>query len=273
MAVSFVCSPIAPSPPALRCCWEGVDVPPGPEVHSSPARVRVSTSGSQGGSAPLNVHARTCAVGATLHCALPSRSRLLVPPTPGKPRLVSTDGHAGSRFMVTAVRESSCHGWTRRSPLIVRSYDEHPWMCRGRTVSETVRGLLGRRRRGRGAWGPPSRTLPCAAVSSLRGGPRFSPACSGAAALAEVTAPWTPRPAPLPPSASAARRVTGAHAECLLRAGVPPSPPRTLGAGRSHTAWPTQSRPLRNPSLPAEAARVTLLVVAVTSSPSPRALA
>lgn len=122
----------------------------------------------------VNVHTRTCAVRAILHCALPSRSCPSVPPTPGKPWLVSTDGHAGSRFAVTAVRESSCHGWTRRSPLMARSYDEHPWMCRGRTVKETFRGLLGRRQRGRGAWGPPSRALPCPAVSSLRGGPRFS---------------------------------------------------------------------------------------------------
>lgn len=61
--------------------------------------------------------------------------------------------------------------------------------------------------------------------------------------------------------ASAALRLCGPTGHWSTR-GVP-SPGRgpplpAPDARRSHTAWPTQSRPLRNPSLPAEAARVTL---------------
>nr|CAI9712102.1 unnamed protein product [Rangifer tarandus platyrhynchus] len=65
----------------------------------------------------VNVHTRTCAVRAILHCALPSRSRPSVPPTPGKPWLVSTDGHAGSRFAVTAVPEVTAPWTPRPAPL------------------------------------------------------------------------------------------------------------------------------------------------------------
>ena len=128
---------------------------------------------------------------------------------------------------------------------------------------------------------PPSGGKPGPTVSSLRGGPVFPLPAQAAASLAEAGRPFGlrgPRPAPLRLSPHSGHWSTSG----TLSPGRGPS--QALGAGRR----PTQSRPLRNPSLCsppprpaasrrshplAEAARsprpFTLLAVAVISSPSP----
>lgn len=152
-----------------------------------------------------------------------------------------------------------------------------------------VRGLLGSRQRGEEPGGRPLALS--LAVEGSRA-PQRAPCAEGLflpcllRALhpwrKSVTAPWTRRPAPLPPSALTALGLCGPTCHWSTRGAPSPrrGPSQALGAGtltlggRSHTSRTTQSRPLRNPSLcpppaasrcthaaltplPAEAARVT----------------
>ena len=125
----------------------------------------------------------------------------------------------------------------------------------GRTVSETVRGLPGRRQQGEE---PGGRPLTLSPAVWREAGPHpelparracFSPACSGRCVLGESgTAPWTPL-APLRLSPHSGHRSTSG----ALSPGRGPS--QSLGAGRSHLQAhavssaipPSAPRPLRTP--------------------------
>ena len=191
---------------------------------------------------------------------------------------------------------------SRRSPLIVRCYNEHLWTCRG---ADSVRDGPGTSREpaaGRGAWGPPSRALPCRggkpgpAAGSLRRGPVSALPAQGAASLAEKcdgpldsaagasAALRSHRAGPLRPDVSlehtrsafsaagslpgprGGHSYTGRALSHLPDYAVSP-PPQSLPLPAPR-CLPLHSRPCRL-RLPGSPRPFTLLAVAVISSPSP----